>query len=78
MGALFNSVDLFYEKYMCDYWIKINRKKTGFGGRLTIFGNNWNNTALVQGQSVGISICALRFMCFVPHFAHLMAGIVHS
>ena len=32
---------------MCDYWIKVNRKWTDFGGRLSIFGYNQNNTALV-------------------------------
>ena len=46
--VLFKSVDLFYEKNMSDYWIKVNRKPTGFGGRLTVFGNNRNNTALIQ------------------------------
>ena len=44
--ALFKSVNMFYEKNMSDYWIKVNRKPTGFGGRLTVFGNNQNNTAL--------------------------------
>ena len=29
---------------MSDYWINVNRKPTGFRGRLTVF---WNNTALV-------------------------------
>ena len=40
---LFKSVDLFYENDMSDYWIKVNRKPTGFGGRLTVF---WNAALL--------------------------------
>ena len=31
-----------------DYWIKVNRKPTGFGGRLTFFFYNQNNTALIS------------------------------
>ena len=39
-----------WEKYvwLSDYWIKVNRKPTGLGGRRTIFGNNRNNTALLE------------------------------
>ena len=46
--ALFKLVNLFYEKNMSDYWIKVNRKLTDFGGRLTVSGNNQNNIALVE------------------------------
>ena len=44
--AFIKPVDLFYEKNMSDYWIKVNRKPTG----LTISGNNRNDTALVVSQ----------------------------
>ena len=33
---------------MSDDWLEVNRKPTGFGGRLTIFWNNRNNTALIK------------------------------
>ena len=48
--ALFKSVELFNEKNMSDYWIKVNRKLTGFGGRLTVFGSNRNNTAQISSE----------------------------
>ena len=48
--SLFKSVDLFYEKNMSGCWIKVNWKQTGFGGRLTVFLNNQNNTALINTQ----------------------------
>ena len=35
-------------KTMSDYWIKVNRKPTVFGGRLIVFGNNQNNSALIN------------------------------
>ena len=37
---------MFHEKNMSGDWIKVNQKLTGFGGRLTVFGNNQNITAL--------------------------------
>ena len=39
---------MFDEKNMSDNWIKVNRKPTAYGGRVIIFGNNQNNTALIQ------------------------------
>ena len=60
--ALFKSVDLFNEKNMSDYCIKVNRKPTSVGGRLTVFGNNRNNTALVltdSGSKSGHSFLSL-------------------
>ena len=57
--ALFKSVNLFCEKNMSDYWInfiKVKRKPTGFGGRLTVFRNNWKNTALVYRQGSTLAV----------------------
>ena len=52
IGGVFYSSqwDLFYKKNMPDYWIKVNRKPTSFGDRLTVLGNYRNNTALVASQ----------------------------
>ena len=33
---------------MSHNWVKVNRKPTGFGGRITVFWNNRNTTALIQ------------------------------
>ena len=38
-GVIQVSQLVLWEKYISDYWIKVNWKPTGFGGRLTVFGN---------------------------------------
>ena len=45
--VLFKSVALFNEKNVSNYQIKVNWTPTSFGGRLTVFGNNQNNSALL-------------------------------
>ena len=51
IGGAIQISRLVCEKKKYDYWINVNRKPTGFGGRLTVFGNNQNDTALIDSFS---------------------------
>ena len=40
-----NTFNMFHKQKKSDDWMKVNRKTTGFGGRLNILENNQNNKA---------------------------------
>ena len=45
-----STIYMFDEKNMSGNWIQVNRKPIGFGGSLTVFGNNRSITAIEEIQ----------------------------